>query len=803
MESKATFFKPRWSKVLADLWDNKLRTLLVVASIAVGVFSVGTIVNAYVILSQDIGVTFAARNPANIDILTDPFHEDFIRTIERVPGVLDAEGRQILDVRSKRNEEGWLNIQIIALQDFEATQINLLTAVEGSNTPNRYEILISEDFLNSTGYQVGDEIIIEMPDNTTYAIPLVGLVSDPVTNGNDFLGGAKAYVDLETLEWLGGADHFNHLYVRVDGDATDEDEIASIAKTVEEKVEANNRQVYRTDLQASDQHPLGSIVLAMLGVLAALGVLILVLSSSLIVNTLNALLTQHFRQIGVMKLVGARSTQILGMYLILILAYGGIALSFALPLGGVAGYAFAEFITGFINAELVGFRVIPLAIILQILIALLIPLAAGFTPVKRGSKINVRRAISSDRPVAKSSDTSILDRISASIQWISRPIQLSFRNTFRRKSRLVLTIFTLTIAGAIFIGVFNVRSSMDSFMNQVAQHFKADVTLGFSRPYPISRIEKVAMSIPGVVDLEGWGAASIDILDEDDNILEKVNILAPPADTTLVDPEILAGRWIYPGERKALVVSDSIYDYFPNLQPGDTIHVETPQERQEDWTIVGVFRFAGGLDDSLAYADYEFISDVLDMSSQAMTFRVVTSEHSLEQQEQVSKSLDKYLRDRDFMVNEVEAGLVTQDQSAEGINVLIIFLLLMALLTAFVGSIGLTGTMGMNVLERTREIGVMRAIGAVDREIIKSVVIEGGFIGVITWVFAVFLSFPISYFLLKIVSEAMLGSPMPLRFTYQGFLIWLGAVLVLSVVASILPARNAASLTIREVLSYE
>ncbi len=69
----------------------------------------------------------------------------------------------------------------------------------------------------------------------------------------------------------------------------------------------------------------------------------------------------------------------------------------------------------------------------------------------------------------------------------------------------------------------------------------------------------------------------------------------------------------------------------------------------------------------------------------------------------------------------------------QAVNILIVFLLSMALLTAFVGSIGLTGTMGMNVLERTREIGVMRAIGAVDLAIVKSVVIEGVFIGMISW----------------------------------------------------------------------
>ena len=129
--------------------------------------------------------------------------------------------------------------------------------------------------------------------------------------------------------------------------------------------------------------------------------------------------------------------------------------------------------------------------------------------------------------------------------------------------------------------------------------------------------------------------------------------------------------------------------------------------------------------------------------------------------------------------------------------------LVMAVLTAVVGSIGLMGTMGMNVLERTREIGVMRAIGAVDLEIIKSVVVEGVMIGLISWVIAVGLSFPISVGLLRIVSQAMIGSEMPLYLTPLGFGIWLLVVLILSVAASILPARSAARLTIREVLAYE
>jgi putative ABC transport system permease protein len=127
----------------------------------------------------------------------------------------------------------------------------------------------------------------------------------------------------------------------------------------------------------------------------------------------------------------------------------------------------------------------------------------------------------------------------------------------------------------------------------------------------------------------------------------------------------------------------------------------------------------------------------------------------------------------------------------------------MALLIAVVGSMGLTGTMSINVLERTREIGVMRTIGAVDSVIMQSVIIEGMVIGIITWILAIGLSFPISDALLDIIGETMTGSTVVLKFNFYGVLFWLVIVIVLSILSSIIPAQNAARLTINEVLAYE
>jgi len=137
------------------------------------------------------------------------------------------------------------------------------------------------------------------------------------------------------------------------------------------------------------------------------------------------------------------------------------------------------------------------------------------------------------------------------------------------------------------------------------------------------------------------------------------------------------------------------------------------------------------------------------------------------------------------------------------LDILVVFLLIMAILTAIVGSMGLTGTMGMNVLERTREIGIMRAIGADDRAVMRTVIAEGIVIGSISFALAIVLSVPFTYGLSAIVSLAVFQTPIHVVFTYLGYSIWLGLVLVLSTFASILPARNAARLTIREVLAYE
>jgi putative ABC transport system permease protein len=344
---------------------------------------------------------------------------------------------------------------------------------------------------------------------------------------------------------------------------------------------------------------------------------------------------------------------------------------------------------------------------------------------------------------------------------------------------------------------------MSAVTEQLMQHFMGDVTVSFRQPYRVDKVARFLLTIPGVTGVEGWGGAAGEIRDENDILVTPVSIMAPPQNTQLLQPDFVAGRWLLPGEADAMVVSDTIYKFYPNLKPGDSVLIKLPGQHAAPWKVVGIFRFVAMLGDPIAYANFDFVAGQLHLRDQAASYRVITTEHDPISQLALTRRIDDRLRAMNYSVQNVQSGASLRTSATQAVTILVTFLLIMAILTAFVGSIGLTGTMSINVLERTREIGVMRTIGAVDLVIMQSIIIEALVIGLITWLLAIGLSFPISFLLLTIIGKAMMGSAMTLSFTPLGILHWLVVVTALSVFASIVPARNAARLTINEVLAYE
>lgn len=809
--------RPRWRKVFHDLWDSKMRTLLVVFSIAVGVFSIGVISGAYEIISNDMGVSYAANNPANVELRTANFDEDVLSSIQNTKGIKDAEGRRVVNFRVRTEDSNqWVTIDLVAVDSFRKNKVNLLVPVEGQSEAGKNEIILDKKVLEKIDVSVGENLVFELTDGTYKTLTVVGVVQDTSTGAGDFLAPPFAFTDMDTMETLRQPVLYNRVFATLSENPNDLAYIRSVGGNLRDKLEKNGTTVIRSRYSERNKHPLEDVLNAVLGILMALGILIVFLSSSLIANTLSALLNQHLRHIGVMKLVGGRNKQVFYMYLTLIMAFAVLALLIAVPFGGWGAYGLSSFIANKLNFNLLGYRIVPLAFIVQVAVGLLVPLVAGLSPVLNGSKITVLRALSNDLTGDESKPQAGQQTRVNWLDWalvrltrilaargihMPRPFIISLRNTFRRRGRLLLTLFTLTMGGAIFIAVFNVRTSLRDYTDQIGSYFRADVTIDFDRAYRIDEVQKFASQIEGVERVEGWQFIGTELLYPDGTVADNINLLAPPANSELVKPLIASGRWIKPDDVRKIAVSEAVLKFYPDLQPGDSLHLKV-DGREEVWEVVGIFKFVGR-EGILAYTPLEYAEQVLNLTDRAFSFRMVTTQHDREFQDLMAERLDDQFRTLGFKVRQAESGLASLDTVSESLDILVVFLLIMAILTAIVGAMGLTGTMGMNVLERTREIGIMRAIGADDRAVMRTVIGEGFVIGAISFVLAIIVSVPLTYLLATIVSVAIFETPIAVLFTYLGYAIWLALVLLLSVLGSILPARNASRLTIREVLAYE
>ena len=509
---------------------------------------------------------------------------------------------------------------------------------------------------------------------------------------------------------------------------------------------------------------------------------------------------QQIRQIGVMKAIGATIFQLIGMYMALVLAFGGLALLIAVPLSTLASYALTRWMIGMLNANPSQFSIPSVSLWLQVTIALAVPVMAALVPVLNGSRLTVRQAISNYGLTAPSQH-SLLDRLLESIRGLPRPILLSIRNTFNRKTRLVFTLITLILGGAIFIAVLSVRESMHIEVERTFGYFQSDVNVEFSNPYSFTKAQDALQDVPGIVTVEGWNIIRVNVMRTDGENSDQVILHAPPADSKLVTPAMAEGRWLNPTDTNAIVVDNHFVKARPDVKVGDEILVRI-NEKDHPFIVVGVFRLASNVPSPYAFVNNEYLTQRIGGSGKVTSLRVVTESHNAAFQANVLQALQTRFDEEHIQVT-LQTGSESIAQSQRMTDILVYLLLFMAVLIAAVGGLGLTGTMSMNVLERTREIGVMRSIGADSGTIFQMVATEGVLVGLMSWGLSIPLSILLTHWLDNNLGTRLMTLPLFYTLSTDGIFIWFVIVLVLSSIASMAPARNAIRLTVRDVLAYE
>ncbi|NJN18607.1 MAG: ABC transporter permease [Oscillochloris sp.] len=792
---------PRWRKVLGDLWSNKTRTALVVLSIAIGVFAIGMISGGREILVRDLNGDWNAINPASASIGADTIDEDLVQVIRRMPGIAEAQASRSITVRALAADGTWKDLQLTVVKDPADLRIYVPTPLTGPWPPQRRAISLERSAFPFLGLNEGDPVQIELRNGDRYNFTVAGRVYSIGSGFPTSLSSiAYGYINAETATLLGLPEGYNSVDIVVAENRFDAAYIRTIAREVEAKIERSGRTSSGILINEPGLHPADTFIQAFTLLLGIIGVFALLLSAFLVINTISALLTQQLRQIGVMKSLGARNSDIVQLYLVTVLAFGLLSLLVSVPLGVLGAWGLASFFVGLLNFDISS--VMPTTAVLgqQIAAGLLIPLLAALVPIINGTRVTVREAIGGPGLGKGRFGKSGLDRLLERITFLSRPILLSLRNTFRRKGRLMLTLTTLTMAGTIFMAVISARASLATTLDEVFAQIDTDVFVFLSKPYRTVVLDRVA-TIPGVTDVEYWSSYSGRIIDGDGNESSTTySVSSVPADGQSIKLTISEGRWLLPEDVGAVVLSSLYTTDYPDVRVGDTVNLQIGS-KEIPLQVVGISRAPFPL--SAMYVNLPSFSRQIGDAGRATEIKILTEPRDTATQDRVAAQAGELLKSDGVEVSFTRTIAVFRAQNNISVDMIIYFLLLMAVLLAAVGGLGLMGTMSINVLERTREIGVMRAIGAGDGAILRIVIVEGVLIGLLSWIVGAVLALPVSYLMNQALAAIFQSDAFTFVFAGDGVVMWLAIVIALASLSSFLPAWNASRVTVRDVLAYE
>jgi putative ABC transport system permease protein len=796
----------RYMKVIRDFTSNYTRNLMLVLAIAVGVFGIGSILGGYAVINREMATNYLSTEPASATIEIDGIiSKELLDSIKLFPGIRKAERRATITARMKVNDR-WYPMLLFVIDDFNKMEISKFLPLSGSENPGTGSMLVERTALTVMQANEGDEITIKTPHGAPRSLKIAGLVHDPGLAPAWQEQAGYAYITLTELHRLGEVQDFDLLRLEVSNDKYSRIEITKKAEQVSDWLKSKGIKIHEIQVPPPGKHPHQSQMNAVLTIFTIFGFMVLILGSILVATAMATLMVKQVRQIGVMKTIGGTSAQVGGLYAIMLGAICMIALIVSIPLSRVAAYGFITQIANLLNLEITNHSIPWRVPAIQILSGIIIPFLAAAFPLFRGSRISVRAALDNHGVSAKSNPVSFLSSLSF-INVLGDTFRLALRNAFRQRARLLLTLGLLSAGGAMFMTALNVSNAWDNNLKRIYIQRLYDQEIKLNDRINPAEVFAQLKSIDGVSTVEGWDYSSTSVLTAGNYEVTNTypdkghgsfTIVALPTNTKLLNPTITEGHWLSKAETNDVVLNQMART--SEMKIGDKVFLSL-EGKPTTWNIIGFSEDVGA--SATAYVSMQTFERVNNSIGHIKMIRIKYIDRSKDYAANKSAQLDRLLSDLQVTVSSSTPVWLLHNAVAAHMKVLVNSLLAMAILMAVVGTIGLTSTISMNVLERTREIGVMRAIGATQNKIRNLIVTEGLIIGGLSILLAFSLSVGLSYLMGKFIGDISFKTPLTLTISIAAIIIWILIVTTGSYLATIFPAKRANVATTREALSYE
>jgi putative ABC transport system permease protein len=799
---------PRWRKLARDVWSTRYRTAAMVVAIAVSVAALTAFLTARVLLGRAMSDNYLAGRPASA-VLHVPggVGAEELRTAEGVPGVLDAAARGTVQTRVRIGDGPWRTLVLFVSADDDAGRVAVPSVEQGRWPPGGDQLFLERTAVPYLGADVGDRLTVRAAGGRDTTMTVAGTVHDAGVAPAEQERTAYGRVTASSLAALGRPADLTQLAVIVGGTSGPSGDRDSVEATARQVGAALGRPVTGIDVPAPLRHPHHGQMLTVGFLMLGFGVLALILSSVLVATMLGGVLAEQTRQIGAMKAVGARTGQLLGMYLALGAAVAVAATALGLYPGVLLGRVLAGASAGILNLDLGPGSAPPWGLAVSLTAGIVVPLVVVALPILRGVRRSVRETLD-DHGTARTGGPvgRALSRLARAART-SVTVRLAVGNVTRRQSRLVLSVVLLAVAGAAFLTAANTAAGWDALARDGIAHRHYDLELRLDEPTAAGPLVARALAVPGVRSAEGWGREHTAVAVDGQVPVERVypddvhgsfSLLAPPAGSTLLTPPVRSGRWLRAGDENAVVLNTlAAVQQAPGTEVGDDVTLSVAG-RTVTWRVVGIVSDFGS--QAVAYTTDRQYAAVVD-ARDAGVLRVVTDSQDPAARTAV---LDRLTDDLDsagvpveqaFTVDELRTGL------DEHVNVLVTVLVALGLVIGLVGLLGLGSAMTASVTERTWEFAVAQTLGATPRRIRSIVMLEGVLIASASLLLAVLAALPLTAAFAALFGRTAFAQPLPFTIAVIPLVIWAVLLPVGAALATAAAARRASSLTIRQALT--
>jgi putative ABC transport system permease protein len=783
-------------KSVTDLTRRRARTVFAVLTLALAVasisfFAVPTLIDRAMQDEARLGrladVTVAMRPLELTDAQLDELAE--------LPNVAAVEPRSGVDVRVLVGERR-APARIVGVRDFADQAVDVVR-VESGAFPGAGELLADVQDANVGVYdgRAGDTLTVLREGGGTSELTISG-------RGRTLPGGELVqdenvivlYAPAATVAEISGEKGYGGLALRLDdpGPGGAEQSIAAVRDyltTVPGFAGFANLPDVRPpgDWPGKDDTEQFASLLGVITVLALLSAVVL------IANTMSTLVAEQTREIGVMRAIGARRRQIALMFLRTTMLLGASGALLGIVLGVVISSLMARTFGTMFWAVDVGFGVDPAVVLISAVVGLVAPPLAALPAIRRALRTDVREALEASGSALGSQDA--VDRGLRRAAFLPRTLQIGLRNAGRRKRRSLATATIVALAVANLLAVMGIAAAAtEATRSSWGDHLEDVQITTRGRALLDARAEEEIRATPGVAEAEPVLKNTVELAGQEAFVwaLER---------EPLFNYRLTDGRWFDAAEesgRQRVAVIERNIAQIVGIEVGDTVTLTTAAGDAE-FAIIGVVKNQQENGTAL-YVPLTTARELLGRPVGASAYWIKMESPEPEVVDRTTSLLEDRLAALGYEIGSEITYIAERDEVAANRTLTSVIAVLGFVIVA-ISMVGLANAVTTNVLERTREIGILRSIGARARDVRRIFFTEGVTLAIAGWLIGIPLGYALNRLLVRLVWE-FVDVRLPVVFPPWNIVTALIGTIALALLVLALPVRRAVRFRPGEALRY-